>query len=84
MSRCQMSQKRRIFFQAFKEQAVKMAKESGLSVCKVARRLDLNESSLRQWMETKKDSRIEKKQQRSCFNSIILEQLGAFGKSFFK
>jgi len=55
-----MSQKRRTFSQAFKEQAVKMAQESGLSVCEVARRLDLNESSLRQSMGTKKDSRIEK------------------------
>lgn len=54
-----MTKQRRIHSQAFKDQAVKMAKESGLSVCEVARRLGINESSIRCWMGTKKDSRIE-------------------------
>jgi transposase len=55
-----MTKQRRIFTQAFKDQAVKMAKESGLSVCEVARRLNVNEANIRQWMGRKKDSRVER------------------------
>ncbi len=54
-----MTKQRRIHSQAFKDQAVKMVKESGLSVCEVARRLGINESSIRLWMGSKKDGRIE-------------------------
>lgn len=55
-----MAKQKRHFTQSFKDQAIKMAKESGLSVCEVARRLGINEANIRQWMGTKKDSRIEK------------------------
>lgn len=54
-----MKKQRRIHSQAFKDQAVRMVKESGLSVCEIARRLGINESSIRLWMGTKKDARIE-------------------------
>lgn len=40
------------FTKEFKEEAVKMVKESGLSLKEVSRRLSLPESTLRYWVKT--------------------------------
>ena len=39
-----------VYTEEFKREAVKMAKEAGLSIAEVARRLSVNKSTLRYWM----------------------------------
>jgi len=42
--------KRRIFSKQFKDDAVRMAKESGLPIAEVARNVGIGEQSLRNWV----------------------------------
>ncbi len=43
--------KRRKFSAEFKAEAAKVVRDSGKSICEVARNLDLTESSLRNWVK---------------------------------
>ena len=42
--------KRRSFSEEFKAETVKLVRDSGKSVCAIARELDLTETALRQWV----------------------------------
>lgn len=48
-----MSLQRKKYTRSFKEQAIKMVREAGLSGCEVARRLNISESNIRRWMGVK-------------------------------
>jgi transposase len=85
-----MNQQRKKYTQAYKDQAVKMVVEGGLSGCEVAKRLNINESNIRRWLNTKKDTRIEvtsesqeliqlrKAHQRALMELEILKKAAAF------
>ena len=43
--------KRRKFTEEFKSEAVRIVRDSGKSVCSIARELDLTETALRRWVQ---------------------------------
>jgi transposase len=45
-----MSERRRVFDEAFKLQVARMVREQGLTVSQVCRDLDLGESAVRRWV----------------------------------
>jgi transposase len=65
-----MSNQRKKYTQDYKDQAVKMVTDTGLSGCEVAKRLNISESNIRRWLDTKTDKRVEIAQESQELNQL--------------